>query len=237
MLHPDDRGPLLKMLRLDEVPADVEAEYDVWRGMLCRGGASGGLGPQLLIPLIAHLGYQPKPSPEKPEPVRWRDVPDDGSVRVQVPDSAVIGGKLPGVYVGIISPDGILGVRLDGEDRVRQFKPFHVQLLPVGSEHLQSEPDVTSTVDTVSTDEMPPYPDVVCDPDPTDNPVEYDGNDPAPTPDGWENVKPETPVIVNFEGDTREGVFRGLFNDKLQVALAGEDNARVFDPADVTLRD
>lgn len=72
MLHGSDRHLLECGLKTTEIPADVEAEYEVRRKMYHRMGGSGALGMILIVDMLRSLGHGE--FEEKPVVVvQWQD--------------------------------------------------------------------------------------------------------------------------------------------------------------------
>ncbi len=127
MLHPDDEQDLCRILRREEVPEDLVAEYDVRIGMYHRAGASGPLGAIGLVDMTRALGYEPKPSPDAPPQTDWRIQPKDGRTRVEV---ILDGEKRDGAFAGF-APAGMLAVEIDGIGDVRECSRLSVKLVKV----------------------------------------------------------------------------------------------------------
>ena len=141
MLHGSDRHLLECGLKTTEIPAEVEAEYEIRRKMLHRMGGSGALGVAMLVELLRGLGLGE--FEEAPKVVtHW---PDHTGQEVDV----LYGSKtLRCVLLGL-SDMGRLFVR--HEERGTLEVPRHSVKLATGplveSEEVAAEPDDTDWAD------------------------------------------------------------------------------------------
>lgn len=127
-----DLEDIRRMLRLDmnaELPPELEQSVVDWSGMFHRTGASGALGPVMLVPLLWAAGYRPHDVPrETDDSTDWREVATDGSVRIK---ATLDGGRnwLPGVF---LEPSGLgwYFVKLDGRDDPVEVRKTDLRLVP-----------------------------------------------------------------------------------------------------------
>lgn len=108
MIHPSDQEVLLALLRVSELPAEIEEEYEVRRRMYHSGGGSGALGIQQLIGVLRHLDIE---LPDAPVPVQvdWRK-------HLSEPVLALYGDKKCSGTVTSLGEGGTLICLLDGYD-------------------------------------------------------------------------------------------------------------------------
>jgi hypothetical protein len=127
-IHPDDETCLQRILRTQNLPANVLSECERWTRAYHGAGQSGPLsaGPSGLVGLIALARFAGAELPEienKPSATIWN------TVRVNTRIEAHFGGVwIPGVFNGL-APNGALAVKLDHEAGVREVYP-HVIRLP-----------------------------------------------------------------------------------------------------------
>lgn len=126
-----DLDDVRRMLRLDmnaELPPELEQSIVDWSGMFHRTGASGALGPVMLVPLLWAAGYRPHDVPPDPaDSTDWREVATGGTVRVK---ATLNGGRtwLPGVF---LHPSGLgwYFIRLDGHDEPIEVRKTDLRLV------------------------------------------------------------------------------------------------------------
>jgi len=124
MILENDRAVLVQLLCVDEIPAALEAEYEIWQSMWHRTGGTGDMGPMLLIPLLRSLRMG-KAKAEQPQgKIDWTLYPQDGTVRVE---ARYMGQWMPGKFIGFVE-HGILALRLDDDPMVRECRPDMVRL-------------------------------------------------------------------------------------------------------------
>jgi hypothetical protein len=120
MVHAEDLEVLCNLLRVEELPADVEEEYEIRRKMFHGCGGSGPLQALALISLLRFLGHVP-PVAVPPVAVNWREHVGDSI-------SALYGDqRLPGILASL-GDGGTLECLLDGVDGVVEL-PRHAVLL------------------------------------------------------------------------------------------------------------
>lgn len=126
MIHPFDEDALRLATGLNELPKEVCDEYELWINCYHRTGGSGQLGAVGCVALVRLLGIKPPQLKQSQSAIDWREVPDDGSARVE---ALFFGGWQPGTFLGFVDA-GTLAVRLDGEDVVKECRPDIVRLAP-----------------------------------------------------------------------------------------------------------
>lgn len=124
MIDQFDEETLRRITGLENIPEDLLAEYNIWRKMYHSAGSSGSLGSIGCIGAARSLGYGPKVVEKVEEKVSWRDYPHDGSTRVE---AHFFGSWQPGVYLGFVD-SGMLAIRLDDDDNVKECLPHVVRL-------------------------------------------------------------------------------------------------------------
>lgn len=108
MIHPSDQEVLLALLRVSELPAEIEEEYDVRQRMYHSGGGSGALGIQQLIGVLRHVGVKLPDAPVSVQ-VDWRK-------HLGEPVLALYGDKKCSGTVTSLGEGGTLICLLDGYD-------------------------------------------------------------------------------------------------------------------------
>jgi hypothetical protein len=136
MIQSQDREMLGTMLGVDEqsLPERVEHECAIRTKMYHSAGSSGPLGALALIAMLRALDLGPKPDPDQPARIDWRQYPDDGTVRVE---ARYFGGWQPGVFLGFIA-NGTLAIRLDNQEGIAECRYDIVRLAPVDMHQDQS---------------------------------------------------------------------------------------------------
>lgn len=135
-----------------EIPEDLRQECEMRTRMFHSAGHSGPLGAVGLIDAVRSLGYKP-PHVEPPVPkVNWRLYPQDGSTRVE---AKFFGQWMRGRFLGFVE-SGILAVRLDDDEVVKECRPDMVRLVET-EETSEEGPDARiELIDAVAdTAEMP----------------------------------------------------------------------------------
>lgn len=124
MIHSDDQERIANLLGMENMPEDVEEAVTIVTHFYHAAGGSGPLDGKMLSIVLWMLGHKPKslrtPPPTK---VDWRQVPRDGSVRVEALDKSQ---WMPGVFMGPM--DFGVAVRLDGDVAVKEFSSLQVRL-------------------------------------------------------------------------------------------------------------
>jgi hypothetical protein len=124
MIHPVDAEIIRNLLRVNEVPSDIEEEYEIRVRMFHSGGGSGPLRILALIDLLRHLG-RTKPEDPKPVAVDWRN-------KVGAEIVAKYGDKdFYGTLKGIVD-GGRLVCELDGVDTEVELPRYLVTLAESG---------------------------------------------------------------------------------------------------------
>jgi hypothetical protein len=137
VIIPADEDTLRRFLGLEpyEFPVKVVDEYELRLYMFHADGNSGPLGTIGIIDMLRYLHIAPPAAANRVErEVRpdWSRIPADGSVRVEVRlvhENPRCEEWLPGVYVGRIGAACAIGVRLDGQTYVDEFRAQDVRLV------------------------------------------------------------------------------------------------------------
>jgi hypothetical protein len=223
VIHPYDEETLTRILGVDRIPEEIEAEYAIRISMYHRGGGSGPLGVIGLIDLSRSLGYAPPKTDAKPDQFVWRDYPQDGTVRVE---ALYFGAWQPGIFLGFVEA-GTLAVRLDGDDFVRECRPDMVRMVGI-KEVIPpiEEPDARASLLKPAekpVEEPEPLPLPPSEPDPLlqdEDPPEFN----------WSTVTEGEPVWVETDGDYKDASFvtgedseEGVF---ITVLIKGEKKPR-----------
>lgn len=124
MIHPSDQEVLLSLLRVSDIPAEIEEEYEIRRRMYHSGGGSGALGIQQLIGVLRHLDIE---LPEVPVPVQvdWRK-------HLSEPVLALYGDKKCSGTVTSLGDGGMLICLLDGYEGEVELPRHCVSLVTGG---------------------------------------------------------------------------------------------------------
>lgn len=127
---------------LGSIPEDVAEEVELRTRMYHRAGGSGPIGTLSIIEAVRHCGHKPDLLPEKPVQIDWRQLPQDGSVRVE---AKFFGQWLPGQFIGFVDY-GNLAIRFDDDLIVKECPRHIVRLMEVeedrGPAPLQPEPRI-----------------------------------------------------------------------------------------------
>lgn len=211
MILPNDEESIRRMLGCDEIPAEIEPEYDLWLRMRHRDGATGALGPDLMLCLIRQLKLTPPAAVVTDEQVDWRRVPKGARVVVSVNT-----GDHLGTYQGKVD-FGTLAILLDGDRYVREINVRYVK------PHHEHSTDLNLTDDDTATDATPgAYADQVIDLD-----------DDHRTPVDWTQYKRGTKVYVQTDEDVFDGTLWQCKQDELVVKIGAEKV--ICDPSQVVL--
>lgn len=83
MIAPEDELTILRMLGVQDVPADIHDEYLRRVRFLHREVSGGPMGPGMLVDMLRFLGYEPAVSgSQQPNACDWREV--ERGTRVQI---------------------------------------------------------------------------------------------------------------------------------------------------------
>lgn len=228
MFDPEDYQNLINATGLSEVHVSTDEtlqhEYLIWQRMYHSMGGQGSLPPFLMIPMLRLLGINPA-APAKPTPVAvdWRRV----KLGARVAAAADDGREFTGEFCGIIQ-DGMLGVRLDGDDSADLYGPAAVRLIAADAPKQQRpigevlERDDADLDDVAIRNQFDPA-------DPT-------GRDPGPkVARKWGLVAPGDAVTCTFRGVTHHARFidEGPVDGKVTVYF--DDAETTLDEADVEI--
>lgn len=188
-IHQDDYEAVINLSTMTAVTDEFQAKYSAWLHAFHSRGNSGPLG-DLLIPLLDSLGVLREPPTQDVDTsdVNWRDLPTDGTVRIEVD---MYGAWQPGTFYGV-SEAGILICLLDDED---ERKEYHTHAVKLGE---RLDPDMVDVTPPIVDDGEP---------DTFDMP---EGEDIAPDDDeiNWETVAEGTAVSATTrKGATVKGKF------------------------------
>lgn len=125
-INPTDYESLRRIAGFEAIPKAVEKEYELRCRMFHRDGQSGPLGTAMLVDMLRALDYvAPKTATAEAGGIEWGSFPTDGSIRVQ---ARYFGDWQPGVFVRMES-EGMLGIRLDDDEMVRECRRDIVRLV------------------------------------------------------------------------------------------------------------
>lgn len=252
MIHHDNETSLLRILGVRAIPADVRDEVELRTRMYHSDGNSGPLPTIALIDAVRFCGKtRPVDSAEKAK-VQWRDMPQDGTTRVE---AFVANNWLPGVFLGFVSA-GTLMVRLDGIAFVQECQPGNVRLATAPVEPVSDPINEVPPTTTDEEDEKIDFAGRDADDVPFDtnggtavavatrparastgavNRGGHDMHDDVVTGnENWPAVQAGAAVWVEVDNDILDGTFVGLNeNGKVKVNVNG--SVREIDPDEARL--
>jgi hypothetical protein len=122
VIHEYDNEVIASLLKTEEIPQDIEAEYEMRRLMYHGAGGSGHLGPAMLVDMLRFLGYG-RVAQSAPPRVVWREHVGDAVI-------ATYGDKELSGILANLGDDGMLSVLLEGFDSEVELPAYHVRLAP-----------------------------------------------------------------------------------------------------------
>lgn len=233
MIHPQDEQSLLRMLGTGPFPVPLMEEYEFRLSLFHRDGHSGPLGSIGLIDLVRSMRLGVRPAAKTDVRVNWRDLPQDGTTRVE---ARFFGAWQPGVFLGFVEA-GTLAVRLDEDPIVRECRGDMVRLVGVREPQAKlEEPDArASLLENTGGDEKPVEANAAGRGD-TVSPVpakeaaaevaEEEPDMDAP-PRDWATVPAGARVWVEHDGDYRDATFVSQAPDGELVVAVGEETLTV----------
>ena len=122
-MKPEDQDNLEKMLKTPILPDELVAEYEITRKLVSRHpGGTQAMSAWEAANLIRRVGVElPR---DEPKPTVWKEIEKD------TPVFAAWGAKerrRPGFFQGVVDA-GYLAVRFEGDEVVREVKPFDCEL-------------------------------------------------------------------------------------------------------------
>lgn len=200
-MHVQDEISLDRML--GSIPDEVREECDLRTKMFHCDGNSGPLGSLGLIDMLRSMRLGPRKVEEKPEVTIWRNLPQDGSVRVE---ARYFGAWMPGVFRGFVE-GGTLAVQLDEEPEMKECSPSIVRR-------------ASSPPPTVPFDPDEPAP---------EEPMDESGDESTEAFD-WTTLVKGHGVWVEEDSEIKDAVFDSVAKDgKIVVLVEGEEKPRAVD--------
>lgn len=236
-----DREILLKLCG-GSVSTVIEAEYAAWASLYHGAGQTGDLGLQFLIPMLRSMDVCLDSHEANPEPVVWRNMLQDGSTRVE---AQLNGTWKPGAFVGF-SEGGMLAVKLDNDEMVREVRPDVVRLAtepgttPVTSQ-TANDIDVVDLTGDDEPDENPKpqrikaakrKPKKRTPPPPRAEPKDITVELPSPAGAGydWDDVPPQAPMWLAAGADYQDVTFESWDEESQQVTVRTSEGTQQVSP-------
>lgn len=210
----DDQEAILKVIRLEAIPAEILAEYEIRKKMFGRMGCSNEMSAEAVVDLIRGAGFTPVDNTTKTTAVDWRGIARGTEVEAEV------GGRWQhGVYLGL-GTDGKLDVRLDGNDWVHECRQKFVRLAPERSLIEDAPVAPAQAVQEFASNEAPMTPHTFA---PAESATAVVDAVAAPAIIDWSTLKVGELVYVDDGDDFVEATYQGeLYEAEVAVQLLGE---------------
>ena len=230
MPHFQDQETLTRILGMDPIPNDILEECDLRTSMFHKSGASGPMGALAMISLVRDLGYKPASQAERSAKTEWRELPQDGSVRIEA--GPFFGTMQPGTFLGFVQA-GMLAVKLDEDDFVREVRADMVKLAADQRKPAEGSEDAAVPDARINLIEKRPLARKAEAVELPEEPITFE--DPADQEFNWAYVDIDSKVWVDFEGDQVDAKFKGVSDDgKLEVVLKGKKKSQLVEASLVT---
>jgi len=222
-MHPQDLLSIQRMLGESQTSLEIEHEYKVRLQMYHRDGNSGPLGTLGLLDMLRFLKLAPPAAEERAPEIDWREMPQDGRVRVE---ARFWGSWMPGVFLGFIE-SGTLAIRLDHDPVIRECRKDMVRFVEISDSPFEL-PEPPSPAAAVL--EKPEPVEEQSEPGGLDEAEEYgDAGSPVKGQDvDWATLPAGTPVWVEMDDDLQDAVYVGQAGTAeapmLRVAVGEEES-------------